>query len=121
MSNAQRKALTTHRNRRRDSGVVRVEVQAAALDTWPDKVRAGFGGRILPVDKRVAEAWGELGIPDLVPTVDGLIAATALVCGLTMMTRNVRDLGRTGYRFSIHIRELTELVSRTAVSRCQAL
>ena len=50
MSNAQRKALTTHRNRRRDSGVVRVEVQAAALDTWPDKVRAGFGGRILPVE-----------------------------------------------------------------------
>jgi toxin FitB len=73
-------------------------VQASALEMWLDTVRAGLGGRILPVDERVADAWGKLGVPDPVSTVDGLIAATALVHGLTVVTRNVRDLARTGVR-----------------------
>jgi hypothetical protein len=70
--------------------------QAAALEVWLDQLRAGLGGRILPVDERIAEAWGRLGIPDPVPSIDGLIAATAMVHGLTVVTRNVSDLARTG-------------------------
>jgi predicted nucleic acid-binding protein len=70
--------------------------QAAALETWLDHLRVGLGGRILPVDERVAEAWGRLGVPDPVPAIDGLIAATALVHGLTIVTRDVGDLARTG-------------------------
>lgn len=71
-------------------------IQAAALDAWLDKVRIGLGTRILPVDDRVAEAWGRLGIPDPIPSIDGLIAATAEVHGLVLVSRNTRDLERTG-------------------------
>jgi predicted nucleic acid-binding protein len=46
----------------------------------------------------VANRWGRLNAPDPVPTVDGLLAATALVNGLTLVTRNVRDVARTGVR-----------------------
>jgi predicted nucleic acid-binding protein len=70
--------------------------QASVLDAWLDNVRAGMGTRILPVDERVAEAWGKFGIPDPISPVDGLIAATALVHGLTVVTRNVGDMARTG-------------------------
>jgi toxin FitB len=70
--------------------------QAAALMLWLDKLRAGLGARVLPVDERVAEAWGRLGIPHPLPAVDGLIAATAIVYGLTVVTRNVNDLTRAG-------------------------
>ena len=70
--------------------------QATALTLWLDKLRSGLGARILPVDERVAEVWGRLGIPDPVPVIDGLIAATAIVYGMTVVTRNVADLVRTG-------------------------
>ncbi len=70
--------------------------QASALTLWLDKLRAGLGARILPVDERVAEIWGRLSIPDPLPIIDGLIAATAIVHGLTVVTRNVSDLARTG-------------------------
>ncbi|HNK32503.1 MAG TPA: type II toxin-antitoxin system VapC family toxin, partial [Plasticicumulans sp.] len=44
------------------------------------------------------DCWGRLGIPDAVPVADGLIAATALVHDLTLVTRNTRDVARTGVR-----------------------
>jgi predicted nucleic acid-binding protein len=72
--------------------------QATALTMWLDKLRAGLGARILPVDERIAEAWGRLGIPDPLPAIDGLIAATAIVHGLTVVTHNVADLARTGVK-----------------------
>jgi predicted nucleic acid-binding protein len=50
----------------------------------------------LSVDERVAEVWARLGIPHPPTAVDGLIAATAIVHGLTVVTRNVADLARTG-------------------------
>jgi predicted nucleic acid-binding protein len=70
--------------------------QAAALEAWLDQVRIGLGERVHPVDERVAEVWGRLGIPDALPAIDGLIAATAMVHGLTIVTRNVGDLAQTG-------------------------
>lgn len=76
--------------RRRDPGA------AAALDRWLSDQRATQAGRILPVDEAVCEAWGRLGVPDPVPVVDGLLAATALVHGMTLVTRNTRDVARTG-------------------------
>lgn len=51
-----------------------------------------------PVDAAVADQWGALNVPDPVPTVDGLLAATALVHDLTLVTRNVRNVERTGVR-----------------------
>lgn len=52
--------------------------------------------RILAVDGRVAEAWGRMGVPDPLPVIDGLLAATAHVHGLTLVTRNVRDVEPSG-------------------------
>ena len=76
--------------RRRDS------VSAMALDQWLARLATGFGDRILPIDIRVADRWGALNVPDPVPTVDGLLAATALVHDLVLVTRNVRDVASTG-------------------------
>lgn len=52
--------------------------------------------RILPVSSAVAERWGRNNVPDALPVIDGLLAATALEHGLTLVTRNVRDVQRSG-------------------------
>jgi toxin FitB len=81
-------------------GVERVRLrdaaQAAQLDRWLRKLTDDFAERLLPVDDRVAELWGRLNVPDPISTVDGLLAATSIVHGLTLVTRNVRDVRRTG-------------------------
>jgi predicted nucleic acid-binding protein len=79
------------RVRSRDAG------QADALDRWLAGLVAGYRERILPVTADVAQAWGRLNaLPQPPPIVDGLMAATATVHGLTFVTRNVRDVARTG-------------------------
>lgn len=71
--------------------------QGALLRTWLDGyVLPTFAGRCLPVDGPVAHASARLHIPDPIPFRDGLIAATALVHGLTVVTRNVADFAATG-------------------------
>lgn len=55
-----------------------------------------FADRILGIDRRIAEAWGRLNARYGPPAVDGLIAATALVHRLTVVTRNVRDFEPSG-------------------------
>ena len=44
----------------------------------------------------MADRWAELMVPDPVSVIDGLLAATALVHGLTLVTRNTKDVARTG-------------------------
>lgn len=82
-------------------GVVRVErrdpAQGEALRHWLDHVvKPGFAGRVLAMDSAVAMACAALHMPDPVSERDGWIAATALVHGLTMVTRNVADFEATG-------------------------
>jgi len=48
------------------------------------------------VDEPIAEAWARLNVPDPLPLIDGLLAATAKVRGLTLVTRNIADGMRTG-------------------------
>ena len=79
--------------RRRRDGVA-----ARNMDVWLDGLLGAFESRILPFDARVAEAWGRLNVPDPLPTVDAMIAATALVHDLTLVTRNVKDVAGTGVR-----------------------
>lgn len=57
------------------------------------EVSAFFNGRILPVDLRVAEHWGQLlsRMNRPLPAIDSLLAATALAHGMTLVTRNRRD------------------------------
>ena len=69
---------------------------AAALEQWLLRLHETFGDRVLPIDADVADRWGALNVPDPLPTVDGLLAATALVHQLSVVTRNVRDLARSG-------------------------
>lgn len=70
--------------------------QAKSLDRWFSQVRTRLGDRVLSIDEPIAEAWALLGIPDPVPLIDGLLAATAKVHGLTLVTRNVADVTIAG-------------------------
>ena len=76
--------------RRRDGA------RAAALDQWLARLVRDHGERILPVDRQVAEEWGRLTATRATSVVDLLLAATARVHGLTLVTRNVRDVQWTG-------------------------
>lgn len=73
-------------------------VAAQALDQWLHRLRETFADRVLPVDAEIADRWGAMNVPDPIPAVDGLLAATAVVHDLTLVTRNVRDVERTGVR-----------------------
>ena len=70
--------------------------QAKSLDRWFSQMRTRLGDRVLPIDEPVAEVWALLGIPDPLPLIDGLLAATAKLHGLTLVTRNVADITVTG-------------------------
>jgi predicted nucleic acid-binding protein len=79
-----------------ETGVLRVErrdpVQGALLRTWLDhQVSKAFTGRVLAVDAAVARRCARLHVPDPRSETDALIAATALVHGMTVVTRNVAD------------------------------
>jgi predicted nucleic acid-binding protein len=77
---------------RRDPG------RAAPYEKWLLDLQDLYGDRIVPVTTAVADAWGRLNAPDPLPVVDGLLAATALVHGWTLVTRNTADVARTGVR-----------------------
>lgn len=76
--------------RRRDSKA------AAMLESWLGRVSEVHRDRLLPVNRLVAEEWGRMNVPDPLPVVDGLLAATAKAAGLTLATRNVADIARSG-------------------------
>ncbi|MBI3526013.1 MAG: type II toxin-antitoxin system VapC family toxin [Betaproteobacteria bacterium] len=71
--------------------------QGAVFRTWLNQhVLPAFKDRILAVDTAVAQRSARLHVPDPRPVRDGLIAATALVHGMTLATRNVADFEQTG-------------------------
>lgn len=70
--------------------------QAGVYEAWLDTVLRDYADRILPVDAEAADEWGRMSVPDPVPIVDGLMAATAKVRGMTFVTRNTGDVERTG-------------------------
>lgn len=76
--------------RRRDAST------AKALEAWLLEIESTYSERLLPVDQDVAEQWGRFSVPDPLPVLDGLLAATAHVHGLTLVTRNLKDVERTG-------------------------
>jgi predicted nucleic acid-binding protein len=72
-----------------------------ALGTWLTGLEANFGDRILGIDIETARLWGELTARaqkhgEIIPAVDGLLAATALRHGLHVMTRNTRHFQASG-------------------------
>ncbi len=76
--------------RPRDSG------KAVALERWLREVEAAFNGRVLGIDNAVSDQWGRMSAIRPVPVIDGLLAATALTNGLTLVTRNDRDVAGLG-------------------------
>ena len=68
---------------------------AGTLDRWLNLVSEAHKNRILPIDREITEEWGRMSVPDPRPVIDGLLAATARVLGLTLVTRNVEDVERT--------------------------
>ena len=82
-------------------GVLSIErkdaIQGALLRSWLEQhVLPEFSGRTLPVDTAVAQRCARLNVPDMRGERDALIAATALVHGMTVVTRNVADFKPTG-------------------------
>ncbi|NOV25107.1 type II toxin-antitoxin system VapC family toxin [Cupriavidus necator] len=71
-------------------------VQATLLERWLANVLADFGRQVLPVDADVAQVWGQLRAARPEHALDQLIAATALIHNLTVVTRNVADFRGTG-------------------------
>ena len=72
----------------------RDRAQAAALEDWYASMRRQLGDRVLPIDEPVMATWARISVPDMLPAYDGLIAATALVHDLTVVTRNRADYRR---------------------------
>jgi predicted nucleic acid-binding protein len=80
-----------------DLARVRDRGRAAALDSWLDQLVDTYQDRVLAVSIAAAEEWGRmLAVPQPPPIVDTLMAATAKAHRLTLVTRNVKDVARTG-------------------------
>ena len=81
-------------------GVLRAERRdptPVVLRAWLDnRVLPAFADRVLPIDAEVARRCARLHVPDPRSERDALIAATALVHGMTVVTRDATDFGRTG-------------------------
>ena len=76
--------------RRRDALAV------SALLVWLSSTIEDYTDRILPVTVAISQRWALISVPDPVPVVDGLLAATAIEHGLTLVTRHVDDVRCTG-------------------------
>ena len=70
--------------------------KASALERWLGQVEVAFGRRVLGVDNVVSDRWGRMSAIRLIPVIDGLLAATAVTNGLTLVTRNDRDVAGLG-------------------------
>jgi predicted nucleic acid-binding protein len=71
---------------------IKGNVKKNELISWLDfELRPWFGNNIISIDQEIAERWGYITASTSVPAIDGLIAATAMVSNLTLVTRNTKD------------------------------
>ncbi len=68
---------------------------AKRIASWVDGLELSFADRILGIDAATAKLWGELSAQRSRPVIDTLLAATAVVHGLTLVTRNTADVEDT--------------------------
>jgi predicted nucleic acid-binding protein len=74
----------------------RDRTRALVLNRWFHALVTQYEARIVLVDQKVAEEWGRMNALATLPAIDSLLAATAHVHGLTFVTRNTKDVARTG-------------------------
>lgn len=74
-------------------------VSSAHLEKWLEGLAKGYTDRILPITTEIADRWGTLCTGNPLPYVDGLLCATAIEHNLTLATRNVKDVSRSGVSF----------------------
>lgn len=70
-----------------------------SLNQWLNILTKTHEKRILHIDSAIAEEWGRINVPNPLPVIDGLLAATAKIHGLSLVTRNTKDIARTGVSF----------------------
>ncbi len=70
--------------------------QARALEQWLLRIATNFADRLLPLDERVADQWGRMGLQQPIPILDAFLAATALVHGLTVVSRDEEGFRNIG-------------------------
>jgi predicted nucleic acid-binding protein len=70
--------------------------QAELLENWLQDVLEDYAENILDFTAIEAQVWGKLRVPEAQNALDKQIAATALTCGLTLVTRNVSDFAGIG-------------------------
>lgn len=73
-------------------------LQGQLLENWLIAIYQDYQSHILDIDGDIALLWGKLRVPDALHPIDKLIAATALIYDLTVVTRNVKDFEQTGVR-----------------------
>ncbi|MBI3898137.1 MAG: type II toxin-antitoxin system VapC family toxin [Gammaproteobacteria bacterium] len=72
--------------------------QANRLEKWLQQILLNYEDYILDIDSDVAQLWGRLRVPNYENALDKLIAASALIHNLTVVTRNSDDFSKTGVR-----------------------
>jgi len=72
--------------------------KATSLENWLTRLETAYGDHIVPVDTAIADTWARLSVPDPLPVIDGLLAATAYDRGWVFVTRNAKDVRRSGVR-----------------------
>ena len=71
-------------------------LRADALEAWLSALERSFSDRLLPIDRSVADEWGRMTAKRSLATVDALLAATAKVNSMTLVTRNSADVADLG-------------------------
>jgi predicted nucleic acid-binding protein len=70
--------------------------QARRLEKWLHGLHTAYSDHIIGIDAETAEEWGRINVPDPLPIIDGLLAASAKVRGWTFVTRNTSDVASSG-------------------------
>jgi predicted nucleic acid-binding protein len=74
----------------------RDRAQADHFERWYTSMRRRLDTRVLPIDEPVMMMWSRISVSDPLPAYDGLLAATALVHDMTVVTRNTPDFRQVG-------------------------
>ena len=88
--------LVSAKSARASSALDKTPAQVRALENWLAALATSFAQRILPIDQAVADEWGRMIASRPVSTIDALLAATAKVNNMTLVTRNTIDVADLG-------------------------